>query len=94
MTEEQNTTNNQTVQDITNQLDDLIEEAKGVNREIQETNASAKTNLDRIDADVTQSEQKLEQIFSDLIEIEKEEGDKLDALIIEEAENMASDDFA
>ena len=92
MATNKNTTKDPKIKDLDNQLNDLLDETKKVNKDIKATNREAENAMDNLDAKVNASVAKVERIYSDLDKMEKESGDKLDRLILEEAENLASDE--
>lgn len=73
------------------QLSALLDEAKNVVREIDEINIQARASLDDIDAKVSESITTVEKIYSDLDQIEKEAGDEMDKLILQQAEDLAEE---
>jgi DNA repair ATPase RecN len=83
MKNDKNTTNSQ--------LDDLLDEAKKLNDEIDDTGREARKNIDELNTEIDKSISDLEKNCSDLDEIEKGAGDELDKLVLEEAENLANE---
>ncbi len=81
----------QTNQSINDQLNDLLGEAKNILKEIDETNNQIKVALDDINVKVDESIAKVEKIYSDLDQIEKEAGDEIDKLILQQAEDLAEE---
>jgi DNA repair ATPase RecN len=81
----------QTNQSINDQLNDLLGEAKNILKEIDETNNQIKVALDDISVKVDESIAKVEKIYSDLDQIEKEAGDEIDKLILQQAEDLAEE---
>jgi len=81
----------QSTQSTNAQLNDLLDEAKNVGREIDETNNQAGAALDDIDSKVSESVIAVEKIYSDLDQIEKEAGDEMDKLILQQAEALAEE---
>jgi cyanate lyase len=81
----------QSNQSINAQLSDLLDEARNVGQEIDETNAQAGVAFDDIDAKVGESITVVEKIFSELDQIEKEAGDEIDKLILQQAEALAEE---
>jgi methyl-accepting chemotaxis protein len=81
----------QTNQLINDQLNDLLGEAKNILKEIDETNNQIKVALDDISVKVDESIAKVEKIYSDLDQIEKEAGDEIDKLILQQAEDLAEE---
>lgn len=91
MTTHQNNTNNQSTQAINSQLADLLNEAKKVNQEIDETNKEASGEMTDLEVKVGESIKNVEQIYSDLDQIEKDSSDELDKLVLQQAEDLASE---
>jgi len=83
-----NDINTQNIQALNNQLNELLEKAKKINQEIDETNKKAKEDIDAINAKVDDSIMKIEQMCSNLDQIEKEAEDELDALILQQANEL------
>ena len=81
------TTNNQNIQAIKKEIEELLDEAKKVNKEIDETNKTAKNKLSDIYGQVNKSISKAEKIFADLDKVDKEAGDKLDTLILKQVKD-------
>jgi ElaB/YqjD/DUF883 family membrane-anchored ribosome-binding protein len=88
----QNTSNNQSVQDVDKELNILINEAKNINKEIDETNQEATEEMNKLDTQINETIKNVEQIFSDLDQIEKEVGDEMDKLILEEAVSLSEEE--
>ena len=55
MTTDQNKVNSQNTQSVNAQLSDLLNDAKNVNQEIEETNSEARKDIDDIDTEVNKS---------------------------------------
>lgn len=91
MTTDQNKVNSQNVQSVNSQLSDLLNDAKNVSQEIDETNNEARKSMDDIDVEVDKSINNVEQIYSDLDQIEKDAGDELDKLILQHSEDLANE---
>ena len=87
----QDTNNNQNVQGLNDQLDALLEEAKKINNEIDETNKSANLAVNDLANKVNDSISEVNKICVDLDKSEKEAGDELDKLILEQAEDAVSE---
>lgn len=88
MTNDQNNTStNNDVQAIKDQLRDLAEEAKKMDEEMDATSATMEEELDDIESEIDASIAKMEQTFSELDEIEKKAGDEMDTLVL----NLLSD---
>jgi hypothetical protein len=73
------------------QLNDLLNEAKNVVQEIDETNNQVGATFDDIDSKVNESVTAVEKIYFDLDQIEKEAGDEMDKLILQQAEALAEE---
>lgn len=86
-----NDQNNQTVQSLTDELSILLKEARDVSKDIDETNAGAEKKMDSIEKDANDSAEKLERIYSELDQAEKDAGDELDRLVLQQAEDLASE---
>ena len=91
MTTDQNKVNSQNVQSVNSQLSDLLNDAKNVSQEIDETNNEARKSMDDIDVEVDKSINNVEQIYSDLDQIEKDAGDELDKLVLQHSEDLANE---
>lgn len=91
MTTDQNKINSQNTQSVNAQLGDLLNDAKNVNQEIEETNSEARKSLDEIDAEVDKSINNVEKIYSDLDQIEKDAGDELDKLVLQQSEDLSKE---
>ena len=72
-------------------INDLLDEAKNIMQEIDEISNEARVALDNIDSKVSESITTLEKIYSDLDQIEKEAGDEIDSLILQQAEVLAEE---
>ena len=91
MTTDQNKVNSQNTQSVNTQLSDLLNDAKNINQEIEETNNEARKDIDNIDTEVNKSINNVEQIYSDLDQIEKDAGDELDKLVLQHSEDLANE---
>ncbi len=91
MTTDQNKVNSQNTQSVNSQLSDLLNDAKNLNQEIDETNSEARKRMDDIEVEVDKSINNLEKIYSDLDQIEKDAGDELDKLVLQHAEDLANE---
>jgi len=87
----QNTTNSQSIEGLNAQINDLLGKAKKINNEIDETNEKSRKNLDDSNVKVNESINNVKQLYSDLDKIEKEAGDEMDKLILEQAEDLSSE---
>lgn len=92
MTSDQNNQKGQTVQSLTDELNGLLNEAESINKNIDETNESAKKEMDSIEKDVNTSVEKLETIYSELDKADEEADNELDKLMLKEAEDLASEE--
>ncbi|MFA6408517.1 MAG: hypothetical protein WCW36_03600 [Candidatus Paceibacterota bacterium] len=91
MTTDQDTTNIQTAQELGGELDVLVEEAKGIIQEIEDANKESSVTMDALDASTDVAVADIEKSLAELDQIEKESGDELDKLMLEEAEDLASE---
>lgn len=87
----QNTPINQSAQDLESQLDNLLKEAEKTDQEIDEVNRKSTEQIADLDAKINGSINNIGQICSDLNRTEKEAGDDLDRIILEQAENLAEE---
>jgi len=81
----------QSSQLINAQLNSLLGKAKNIVQEIDEISNQTTTLLDDIDTKVSESITKVEKIYSDLDHAEKEAGDEMDKLILQQAEALAEE---
>lgn len=91
MTTDQNKVNSQNAQSVNSQLGDLLNDAKNVNQEIDETNSETKKDMDNIEVEIDKSINNVEHIYSDLDQIEKDAGDELDKLVLQHSEDLANE---
>ena len=87
---EQNLTPEQ--QDLLNQLNALDEEAKIINQKIDEDNKKANNAMDEYQAKVDEAISKINKIFSELDQAEKEASDGLDKVLLQQAEDLADEE--
>ena len=85
------TKNNQNVQIIKKQIDDLLADAKRVNKDIDAANKTAQKNMSELNTKVDKSISKVTKVFADLDSIDKEAGDKLDTLILEQVKDVVGE---
>lgn len=90
MTTSQNKVNSQNIQNAKAQLSDLLNDAKNVNREIDKINNEAEKGMDAIETEIDKSINNVEQIYSDLDQIEKDAGDELDKLILQQVKDLGA----
>lgn len=91
MTTDQNQVNSQSAQSVNAQLDELSNDLKNLNQEIEETNIEAWKSMDALDTEIDRSIHAVEQIYSDLDNIEKDASDELDELVLQYAEDLANE---
>ena len=84
-------TSSQPNQSANVQLQVLLDEANGVLKGIDEVASDSNTQLNEIDSQVNESITAVEKIYSELDQIEKEAGDEMDKLILQQAEALAED---
>jgi predicted amidophosphoribosyltransferase len=78
--------------ELSKQLEELLEEATRVSREIDETSRELHARWDECERDVDETIAKIEQTLSELDKIEREASDELDKLILEHAEYLAQEE--
>lgn len=78
-------------QSANTKLSALLDEAKNVVQEIDETTRQVVTAFNDIDRKVSESITTVEKIYSELDQIEKEAGDEIDKLILQQAEALAEE---
>ena len=85
--------NNNTVnsQKANSQLNALLDEAKKIVQEIDETNGETAAQIGVLSKTIDESINSVGQIYSELDQIEKEAGDEIDALILNQAEALAGE---
>ncbi|HSR89484.1 MAG TPA: hypothetical protein VLK22_03800 [Candidatus Udaeobacter sp.] len=91
MTADLNQANTKSAQGVNAQLNDLLKDAKNLNREIDKTNSEANKNIDGIEAVVDRSVNKITRIYSDLDAIEENAGDELDKLVLQRTKDLADE---
>ncbi|MFA5746898.1 MAG: hypothetical protein WC926_02370 [Candidatus Paceibacterota bacterium] len=89
MEKDQNAASGQNIQELDSQLKDLLKKAKKIGQEIEETNKSLEEEMDGLSKKVDMSINNIQQICSDLDQAEKEAGDELDKIALEQAEDLA-----
>ena len=75
-----------------NQLNALAEEAKIINQKIDEDNKKANNAMDEYQAKVDEAISKINKIFSELDQAEKEASDGLDKVLLQQAEDLADEE--
>jgi len=73
------------------QLQALLDEANNVMREMDETVSESTTQLSEINSKVNESIAVVEKVYSELDQIEKEAGDEMDKLILQQAKALAEE---
>ena len=81
--------NDEMIKNLTDELNFLLEDTKKRNQEMETIDKDLKEGLNDIERKVDSSVEKLEGIYAELDAIEKEAGDELDKLMMEEAEDLA-----
>lgn len=89
----------QTSQNITNsdpgslkKISDLLAKTRKLNQEIKEANNESRKEIENLNTQVDKTINNIEQIFSELDQIEKEAGDEMDKLILEEAVSLSEEE--
>jgi len=77
---------------LLNQLNALAEEAKIINQKIDEDNKKANNAMDEYQAKVDEAISKINKIFSELDQAEKEASDGLDKVLLQQAEDLADEE--
>jgi seryl-tRNA synthetase len=67
------------------QLDDLLTQGKQVSAEIDATSRASKKDIEQVSAEVKESTENLNTIFAQLDTADREAGDELDAIVLQEA---------
>lgn len=84
------TQNQKDVQDITDKLNALTEEAKKIGVDMSEANKRSEETLNSIEADVDKSVNEVDEITSDLDKAEQEASGEIDNLLIKQSEDIAT----
>ena len=84
-------TTNKSIKDLQDELAVLTDEARKINKELDEAREESKKILDEIEADVDGAVNKVDEICADLDKTEAESESELDKLILEESEDLAKD---
>jgi ElaB/YqjD/DUF883 family membrane-anchored ribosome-binding protein len=87
----QKNTRSQSNQSANVQLQALLSEVSNVLKKIDETISDSVAQLNEINSRVNESIAKVEKIFSELDQIEKDAGDEMDKLILQQAEALAEE---
>lgn len=89
----------QTSQNITNsdpgslkKISDLLAKTRKLNQEIKEANNESRKEIENLNTQVDKTINNIEQIFSELDQIEKEAGDEMDKLILEGAVSLSEEE--
>jgi|GEM_PF-5945858 len=81
-------TDNQSKQALSDQLEALIKEAEKINRGIEEDGSQATKEVDALVADIQETIGRIKQTCADIDNSEQEANDNIDRSILEEAEFM------
>ncbi|HEC94016.1 MAG TPA: hypothetical protein ENI56_01415 [Candidatus Kaiserbacteria bacterium] len=84
------TQNNKDVQEITDKLNALAEEAKQLGADADKVSKRTDEMLNTIEADVDKSVQEIDEATADLDEADKEAGEDIDKLLIKQSEEIAT----
>ena len=82
--------NDERIKSLTDELNTLFEDTKKINERMEMIDKDLKAGLSEVEAKVDSSVEKLESIYTELDGIEKEAGEELDKLMVEEAEDLAT----
>jgi len=87
-------TNNITVdeQELDNQLDNLLSEMDAIEQKIEENSVRNENEMNDIERNVDESIAEIKDIHADLDQIEKEAGDELDELVLQQVDELTRDD--
>ncbi len=88
-TNQNNINNNSSLSD---EINDLLIKTKKTNQEINEENDKSVKEMKNLNSQADETIKNVEQIFSDLDQIEKEAGDEIDKLILEEAVSLSEEE--
>ena len=80
-----------TKEELEGQVKELLKRASDINQEIRDSNLRFKNEIDAIKEKAGASVGKIEQLFSEVDQLEKETGDELDKLMLEQSEVLADD---
>ena len=83
---------NKTVQDFQKDIDELIEETKAVNAEVNNIKKDFDDSSAPVIAKINKDAEDAENMMSELDKVEEESGDELDKLILTEAEEVEAED--
>jgi tRNA(Met) C34 N-acetyltransferase TmcA len=84
--------NDTQIKDAKKKLAALLAEAKELKNEVDQTSKDSNKVLDNIEKDVDVTINGLEKDFADLDKKEKQAGDELDKLIIDQADDLTSNE--
>lgn len=88
---DQNIATDQIEKEAEEKLSDLLRETEKISQELKQSSEDTEDKLNEIDSNVNESVEKVEKLSAELDEIEKETEDELDQLILEQAEDLASE---
>lgn len=89
---DQNITNNQATQDVESRLEILMKKVEKDSEDFERASKETDDRLNEIEAKVDASVENVEKLSADLDEAEKEAEDELDQIILEQAEDLASEE--
>ncbi len=92
MNTDQNTTNSQSIQDLTKKMEDLLAEEKKIVSEIEEINKDTREKMDNIEGEIHEEMNNIDELFDDLDKADKKAEEDLDKLILTQAEELADDE--
>ena len=84
--------NTQNPTDPQDELDTMVQEVNKISNERKDDNNKLINRLNSLDVEVDALSKKTDDVVTELNQAEKEAGDELDQLMIEEAEELAEED--
>ena len=87
-----NDQNTQNPIDPQDELDAMVQEVNKISNERKDDNNKLINRLNSLDVEVDALSKKTDDVVTELNQAEKEAGDELDQLMIEEAEELAEED--
>ncbi|MFH0755437.1 MAG: hypothetical protein V1910_02105 [bacterium] len=88
---DQNQINNQNIQSVNTQFNNLLNDIKKINQNIDGINKEIKKDIDKVNIRINKLIKNTEQICFDLDQIEKNTNDKLDKLILSQMSDLTSE---
>lgn len=86
------TQNDQNIQAIKKKIDVLLNDIKQVDKEMDDDIKNNKLIVNRIDENIDKTVKKTKKIFTELDKIEKDAGDKMDTLILNQIKDLTTEE--